>query len=86
MVHSGQPTFPIVLCSGIGVEKRRRGRGEPISQMVTLLFLGKTNDSCRTEYPELSDTCNKTGASRASSKSKLGFKTIENENSKGAGT
>lgn len=38
------------------------------------------------EYPELSDTCNKTGASRASSKSKLGFKMIENENSKGAGT
>lgn len=38
------------------------------------------------EDPELSDTWNGTGAPRVSSKSKIGFKTMENENLKGAGT
>lgn len=37
------------------------------------------------EHPELSDTYNRTGAPRVSSKSKIRFKTIKNETSEGAG-
>lgn len=55
MAHSGQLTFPTVQSSEVCVEKKEGG-GEPISQVVSLLFPGKTNDSYRIEYPKLSET------------------------------